>query len=105
MSDNEGRFEVLSPEGPKRELAEARSAPLPSLDDKRIGQLWDYRFRGDEIFEHLRDELSGPYPEVAFVDYEVFGNVHGHREDDILGTLPGLLEEHGCDAVLSGIGA
>jgi hypothetical protein len=104
-NDSDSRSDVLSPEGPHVAPSNAGPSGLTSIADAKIAQLWDYRFRGDEIFAHLRDELTQRYPGVQFVDYEVFGNVHGHREDEILEALPGLLKEHGCNAVLAGIGA
>ena len=29
---------------------------LDTLDGKIVAQLWDYLFRGDEVFDHLPDE-------------------------------------------------
>jgi hypothetical protein len=46
----EGMFEVLSPEGYSEPDVIAPTAPVASLDNKTVGFVSDYLFRGDELF-------------------------------------------------------
>ncbi len=48
--------------------------------------MWDYLFRGDEIFPVLETELVERFPDVEIVGYDVFGNTHGADEGDGRGT-------------------
>jgi hypothetical protein len=75
------------------------------LNGKTIGQLWNYMFRGDEIFRMARVGLSDRFPDARFVDYEVFGKIHGPNEDSVIAALPRILQEKGCEAVICGVGA
>lgn len=77
---------------------------VPDLSNKTICELWDWLFKGEEIFPILRGLLSKRYPGIRFVDYNVFGDIHGGKQTEVFANLPGLLREHGCDAVISGIG-
>jgi hypothetical protein len=98
-------YAVVSPEGEVMDAPGATGQSLGSLNGKTICQVWDYRFRGDEIFALIRDELKARYPDIKFVDYSAFGNVHGALETEIMAKLPDLFRQHGCDGVVSGMGA
>ncbi len=76
---------------------------LASLEGKVIAHLWDYLFRGDEIFPVLEEALAARFPGVRFVPYQTFGSTHGADEHAVLERLPALLREHGVDAVISGM--
>ena len=78
---------------------------LEALGAKRIGFVWDYVFRGDEMFEVLEEELSKRFPGSVFVPYETFGNMHGHDEREVLAALPDILRREELDAVIAGVGA
>ena len=82
----------------------ARGAGPASLDGKKIAFLWDYLFRGDEIFPMLASELTARYPGVEFVGHETFGSTHGDEEHEIVASLPERLRELEVDAVISGMG-
>ncbi|MBI2908516.1 MAG: hypothetical protein HYX92_12800 [Chloroflexi bacterium] len=77
----------------------------PDLSGKTVCELWEWLFRGDEMFDILRESLSKRYKGVKFVGYEVFGNTHGSHEARIVAALPELLRQKGCDAVISAVGA
>ena len=77
---------------------------LDTLAGKRIGFLWDFLFRGDELFPMLERELADRYSDVTFVGYDVFGNTHGADEAAIIDRLPDSLRSRGVDAVVSGMG-
>lgn len=101
----EPKYEVVWPLG--RTVFE--TLPLARRDDdlsgKTVCELWEWLFRGEEIFPLLREELAKRYPGIKFVEYSVFGDTHGSRERELMTVLPDLLRRHGCDAVISGVGA
>ncbi len=77
---------------------------LTDLTGKRIGFVWDYLFRGEEIFPVIEHELRRRFPGIEVVGYDVFGNIHGSHEKALVEVLPGTLDEHGIDAVVVGNG-
>lgn len=97
-------YAVVWPRSPKTtevvELAE-RSA---SLEGCKIAFLWDYLFRGDEIFPIVERELSARYPNVTFVPYQDFGTTHGEGEGEVIAAMAKKLADLGVDAVVSGMG-
>jgi hypothetical protein len=80
---------------------------LTSLDGKRIAFVWDYLFKGPEMFAVLREELTRRYAGVTFVDYPTFGNVHGSdpEEKANLAAMDARLRENGVDAAIIAVGA
>lgn len=82
-----------------------RVAPrLATLDGARIGFVWDYLFRGEEIFPVIQRELERRHPGLSVVGYDAFGNIHGPHEHALVEALPGTLDEHSIDAVVVGNG-
>ena len=74
----------------------------PDLSGKTVCQLWNWKFKGDEIFPVLRELLAKRFPGIKFVDYTVFGTIDGVKEAE---TLAGThLCEHRCDLVITGVG-
>ena len=74
------------------------------LEGKRIAFLWDYLFRGDELFPVLERELTERFPGLEVVGYEEFGNTHGSDEAENVAGLPSALANRHIDAVVSGMG-
>ena len=101
----EPRYDVVWPLGRPAYEERAPNARIADLNNAVIGELWDYLFRGEEIFPILREQLKARYPGIRFVTYEVFGNVHGPQQRELLARTPALLREHRVDAVISAIGA
>jgi hypothetical protein len=97
--------EVVWPLGPSAVVPTPLAPRVPDLTGKTVGELWDYLFRGELIFPLLRAELARRYPGVRFVEYGVFGSTHGLSEAQLMASLPALLRQHGCDAVVSAVGA
>jgi hypothetical protein len=97
-------YAVVWPRSPKTadvvELAKRRA----SLDGCKVAFLWDYLFRGDEIFPIIERELSARHPNMTFVSYQEFGTTHGEGEHDVIATMADKLTELGVDAVVSGMG-
>ncbi|MEC7303337.1 MAG: hypothetical protein VXV97_12395 [Pseudomonadota bacterium] len=88
-----------------RQMEIAPVAPrLNTLEGKTVAQLWDYLFRGDEVFDHLEAGLKERYPSIKFVCWKDFGSTHGTVERQILADLPRKMEILGVDAVISGMG-
>ena len=48
--NNDGNYEVLWPRSPRQFKVRGLAPRLPTLAGKTIAQLWDYQYRGDEIF-------------------------------------------------------
>ena len=96
-------YEVFWPGGPSA-VNTISSAPRADLTGKRIGILWDYMFRGEEIFPILEKSISERYENVEFIGYENFGSTFGGDEHAVLAALPKRLNNLKIDAVISGIG-
>ena len=101
----EHRYEVVWPLGKSAYQAVPPTRRISDLSDKTVCELWDWLFRGNELFPIVRESLAKRYPGINFVDYTVFGNIHGQGEAEVIAALPDLLREHGCDAVISAVGA
>ena len=100
----EPHYDVVWPQSP-RGVQRRRLAPrLGDLAGRRVAFLWDYLFRGDEIFPALRAELTARYPDIEIVGYDEFGNTHGGDEAEMIAGLPAGLAQRHIDAVVSGMG-
>ena len=101
---NENSYADLWPMGDKTVHITPLAPRLDTLNGKTVAFLWDYLFRGDEIFPILESELSAAYPDMRFVGYEVFGSTHGTDDGQILADLSQTMAEHKVDAIISGMG-
>ena len=100
----DGHYEVLWPRSPRQVKGKKLAPRLQSLEGKTIAHLWDFLFKGDQVFETLEGVLKARFPGVRFVSWREFGNTHGADERRILADLPTKLKELKVDAVLSGMG-
>jgi hypothetical protein len=104
QSGHEPTYRVVWPLSPLG-VQQHRLAPrLDTLDGKRVAFLWDYLFRGAELFPVLAGELRRRFDGVDIVGYETFGNLHGADEKEKLAALPEELRARHVDAVVSGMG-
>lgn len=98
------QYDVVWPRSP---LATARRPLAPRVEGglagKRVGFLWDFMFRGEELFPVLERELVARGAEI--VGYDAFGNIHGPDEAQLVGEIPSVIAARGIDAVVSGVGA
>ncbi|MBI2906645.1 MAG: hypothetical protein HYX92_03195 [Chloroflexi bacterium] len=101
----EPTYEVVWPLGKSVYETIPLAARAPNLDGKTVCELWDWRFRGREVFPIIRESLLKHYPGIKIIDYDSFGNTHGPNERDVVRAIPDQLRQRGCDAVISGIGA
>lgn len=75
------------------------------LRDVVIGFVWNYAFRGPEIFSVIREQLEKSDPGMGFVDYPAFGDIHGLNEDRVVADLPDRFLEYRANAGIVGVGA
>ncbi|HVA37279.1 MAG TPA: hypothetical protein VNJ51_06675 [Candidatus Dormibacteraeota bacterium] len=104
MGKHGDTYAVFWPRG-ERALKPHELAPrFDNLSGKTVAFVWDYLFRGDEIFSMLERGLQSRFPDMRFVGYEAFGSTHGADEHAVVAGLPDKLRALGVDAVVSGIG-
>ena len=97
-------FRVVWPRPPVGVQSKSPAPRLTTLAGKRIGFVWDYMFRGEEIFPILQAELESRFAGVEIVPYDVFGNIHGGDETARVKALPHVLAQYRVDAVVCGNG-
>jgi hypothetical protein len=103
-ASNSGTYAVVWPRSAKSVEVKPLSPRLTDLSGKTIAFLWDYLFRGDEIWPILSEELSARHPGMRFIGWEEFGSTHGDQEHKVLAELPAKLKALKVDAVVSGMG-
>ena len=102
MSDE--TYKVVWPAGKQVRDGHTLAKRLDDLDGKVVAELWDWVFKGDKMFAIWQRELKKLYPNITFVPWQEFGEIHGANEHAVLEALPGKLKEHNVDAVLVGVG-
>ena len=98
-----GEYAAFWPRSPREAKIQPFAKRFESLEGKTIAQLWDFLFRGDEVFDLLEEGLKKKIPGVRFVSWREFGNTHGSDEREIIAALPGRLKALGVDGVISGM--
>lgn len=104
MTESFAAYETVWPRGKQQQKLESPAPRLPDLSGKTIALIWNYVFRGEEIFPLLEQEITKRFPGVKFIGPDQFGNTHGSDERQVLAELPARLKEFGVDAVISGNG-
>jgi len=100
----EPTYDVVWP-GSSRGIQRHRHADrLGTLAGKRVAFLWDYLFRGDELFPVLERLLTEHFDDIEVLGYDELGNIHGGDEAEVIDRLPDALRSRGVDAVVSGMG-
>lgn len=102
MSDAEG-LKVVWPRGRWAREGVGLAKRLETLEGKTVAQLWDWVFKGDKMFEVWERELPKRFPDIKFVDWREFGEIHGANEHEVLDALPQKLRDFGVDAVICGV--
>jgi hypothetical protein len=103
QQNNDGHYEAYWPRGTRQQKTRALAPRLDTLEGKTVAQLWDYLFKGDEVFALLEEDLKRRYPGIKFVSWREFGSTHGDDEKVSLAALPKRFKELGVDAVISGM--
>jgi|APGre2960657404_1045060.scaffolds.fasta_scaffold302137_2 hypothetical protein len=98
-------IEVVWPLGKKANPETDTVARVEDFSGKTIAAIWDYLFRGDEIFRIVTEKMAERFPGMKVVSYEVFGNNHGSRQHELIKQVPDKLRQHKVDAVISLVGA
>lgn len=101
--NNSGYFECHWPRAERQQKRRRLAPRLASLEGKTVAQLWDFLFRGDQVFALLEEGLKARYPGVKFIGWQEFGNTHHNDEKALIANLPKRLREMGVDAVISGM--
>ena len=99
-------YEVYSPQ-PARLKSHTKNlaARLPTLVGKTLAHVWDYQYRGNEIFPWIEEALKQQFPGIRFIHWKEFGSTHSNNERQVIENLSKKLKEFEVDAVISGIGA
>jgi hypothetical protein len=100
----EPTYDVVWPRSARGVQRQRAAARLATLDGARVAFLWDYLFRGDELFPVLEKELTRRHPTIEVIGYDTFGNLHGADEKERVATLGQELRRRHVDAVVSGMG-
>lgn len=98
------QYEVYWPRAPRQVSIKPLAPRLKTLEGKTVAQLWDYVFRGDEVFAIMEEALRKRYPGVRFVSWSEFGSTHGGDEREVVASLAKRFRELKVDAVVSGMG-
>lgn len=101
MSDN--LYEVVWPRSERKRAPEPLAPRLDTLEGKTVAQLWDFIFRGDEIFKILEAKLAERFPNISFINWRELGCTHGEDERAVLASLPERFKELGVGAAISGM--
>ncbi len=97
-------YQVVWPRGRRTISSVSLAKRLDTLEGKTVCELWDWVYRGDEMFPVIEEELAKRYPGIRFVSYEVFGQTYGGDEREVLAAFPDRLRQNKCDAAISGVG-
>lgn len=97
-------FEVLSPGGPLGVDISPAAPRLDTLDGKKIAFVWDYVFRGDDMFPVIEQALQQKFDGMTFVAHDAIGSIFGGDEEAVLDELPAKLRALGVDGAVCGVG-
>ena len=103
-NQEEGRYEVVWPRSERQQKNQPLARRLDSLNGKTVAELWDFRYRGNEVYRMLEEDLKDRFPDVRFVNWREFGSTYGSDEREIVAGLPARFRELGVDAVVSAMG-
>jgi len=106
----DGVYEVVSPLGEPVVKMITMAPRLDTLEGKTIGAIWNRGFRGDETFPIIEKMLRERFPTVKLIPYTEFplvtiASLHPEEKEKTLEALRAVLQEKGCDAVITGNGA
>ena len=99
------KYDVVWPLGKVAAETVQTTESVSDLDEATVAEVWDWVFRGDEMFPVIRDQLSSRFPGIRFVEYETFGDIHGPNQQENIASLPERLRRHGCTAAIVAVGA
>ena len=97
-------YEVLRPIGEAASDIIKAAPRLDTLNGKTVCEVWNAGYRGERTFPKMRELLQKRYPAVKIVPYTEFPLARHYNIDEVLKDLPRLLNQKGCDALISGNG-
>lgn len=97
-------YDVVWPRGKTTSGGLKLARRLDTLNGKVVAELWDWVFKGDIMCEAFEKRLKELYPDVTFISWKEFGEIHGANEREVLADLPNKLKKFGVDAVICGVG-
>jgi hypothetical protein len=103
-TDSGGHYDVVWPRGERKMEPQPLAPRLDSLEGKTIAELWDFRFRGDEVADIVQENFKARFPGVRFISWKEFGSTHGQDERAVLASLQDKFKEMGVDAAISSMG-
>ena len=101
---NAAEYEVVWPRGKATTAGAKLAKRLDTLNGKVVAELWDWVFKGDIMFTAFEQEIKKQYPDVTFIHWREFGEIHGEHEREVLAQLPELFKKFKVDAVICGVG-
>ena len=104
MAGDDGHYAALWPRSPRQVQLQPLAKRLETLEGKTVAQLWDYVFRGDEVYALLEEGLKARFPDIRWVSYKEFGSTHGSEEREVVASLATRFKELKVDAAISGMG-
>lgn len=105
QAENEGYFEAYWPRAERKGRRKPLAKRLATLDNAVIAEMWTYGFRGDQLFEALREGIQKRFKNVKFVSWKEIGNIHSPTEHEVVEKLPQTLREYGVTAAITGMAA
>ena len=103
-SHRQEKFEALWPSGALGVPVAPAATRHDTLAGKKIAFVWDYVFRGEEMFPVIEQSLKQQYDDLSFVSHAFFGSIFGGDEESVLEELPGKLRELDVHGVICGVG-
>ncbi len=88
---------------PTAGTAPVRARAALDLNSATVAFLWTYNRKGDRMYDIMKGTLRGEYPDIRFVDYDAFGNIHGASEREVVAAIPQLLQQHKADVAVIGV--
>jgi hypothetical protein len=102
-------LKVISPAGIETTEKKGVAPRLPDLSGKKVAEVWNAVFRGNETFPVVRQLLQERFPGIKIVPYTEFPHFPGDdrpaAQREAARVIAGLAKEKGCDALISGNGA
>lgn len=98
-------FEAYWPRAAARGKVKPLAQRHASLAGKRVAFLWDFLFRGDDIYVVVEEELRKRFPGISFMGWQEIGNIHGGDEKQIVAGLAARLKAADVDAVVTSVAA
>ncbi|MCL1838840.1 MAG: hypothetical protein FWG47_05945 [Propionibacteriaceae bacterium] len=99
-------YEAVWPLGNQSTGSEEVERLTGGLANARLAFAWDDLFKGDKMWEIIKEELHSKWPTITFFEPTEFDNVHDDLSDDV--SCKGLVEqmrELEITAAIIGVGA